>query len=533
MAGMQRTRRLGALALVSLLALALLPRFLIVVAPRADLFGHKATIAAAPNEPSVQIGEELTRGSIAVELLHGPLLSPLDYQYTRFFGGSLIVEVLAVPFFAVFGPRLWALKAVPVLFHLVAVLLTALLLDRFASRRAAWIGGLLMAFTPPGYTIVSTIAWGSHFESNTLALLAAYVFLDLCAAESGRGPRRLLLGVVMGFSIWFGYQCLVFVLAILALDLLRDRRSFMRPEMLAQVAGLAIGLVPWLVYNVRYDFTGLSIYGASLLEHVRPTEPHAGPLARLGALAFEGLPASFFFRGGFGLSGLAWGALASTVLAAGTMAAAWSHRAEIRSLLVGLGRPIDPPRPIHPGVLAIGVLAVYLAAVAFSDFRIPRADPDVRQIRYLVLMLPFLCVAAAVGADAIASGGTAFARATYVIAGFLVAISFLGVLPYCDASRFGADRAVVAAPEDGIGRWLAWRFGDDPRRLERIVEQASRKRTADEQEVLYASMGRFLDFMTRPDRTRSAWDAAHVDGYVQGKEFLRSRVPEAYRRHFE
>ncbi len=532
MTGMQRTRRLGALALISLLALALLPRLLIVVAPRSDLFGHKATIAAAPNEPSVQIGEELARGSIAVELLRGPLLSPLDYQYTRFFGGSLVVEILAVPLFALFGPRLWALKAVPVLFHLVAVLLTALLLDRFASRRAAWIGGLLMALSPPGYTITSTIAWGSHLESNTLALLAAYLFLDLCSAESRRVPRRLLLGVVMGFSIWFGYQCLVFVLAILAVDFLRDRRSFVR-EIPGQVAGLAIGLVPWLVYNVRYDFTGLSIYGASLLEHVRPTEPHAGPLARLGTLAFEGLPASFFFKGGLGLSGLAWGALASIVLAIGTLAAAWTHRAEIRSLVVGLGRPTEARRTVHPGVLAIAVLLVYLAAVAFSDFRIPHADPDVRQIRYLVLMFPFLCVAAAVGADAMASKGKSLAAATYGLAGSLVAISFLGVLPYCDARRFAADRNVVAAPEDGIGRWLAWRFGDDPRRLERIVEQAGRKRTAEEQEVLYASMGRFLDFMTRADRTRSAWDETHLDGYVQGKEFLRSRVPETYRRHFE
>lgn len=532
MAGMQRKRRLGALALVSLLALALIPRLLILVAPRADLFGHKAAPAVG-SEPSVQIGEELTRGSIAVELLRGPLLSPLDYQYTRFFGGSLVVEILAVPFFAVFGPRLWALKAVPVLFHLAAVLLTVLLLDRFATRRAAWIGGLLMALTPPGYTIISTIAWGSHFESNTLALLAVYLFLDLCSAESGRGPRRLLLGAVMGFSIWFGYQCLVFVLAILALDLLRDRRSFVRPEILGQLAGLAIGLTPWLVYNMRYDFSGLSIYGASLLEHVRPTEPNSGPFARLAALAFEGLPASFFFKGGLGLSGLAWGALASIVLATGTLAAAWSRRAELRSLVVGLGRPAGSQRSIDPGVVAITVLAVYLAAVAFSDFRIPRADPDVRQIRYLVLMLPFLCVAAAVGADAMASAGQAFARATWAVVGFLVVISFLGVLVYCDASRFGADRNVVAAPEDGIGRWLAWRFGDDPRRLERIVQQASRKRTAEEQEALYASMGRFLEFMTRAGRSRSAWDEAHLDGYVQGREFLHSKVPETYRRHFE
>src|SRR5688572_23678637 len=86
-------------------ALALLPRLAIVLSPRADLFGPPVQ-----GEPNIGIGEEWTRGDVAMELLDGPLLSLIDYQYAHFFGGSLVSGVVAAPFFALFGPTLWALK---------------------------------------------------------------------------------------------------------------------------------------------------------------------------------------------------------------------------------------------------------------------------------------------------------------------------------------------------------------------------------------------------------------------------------------
>jgi hypothetical protein len=165
---------------------------------------------------------------------------------------------------------------------------------------------------------------------------------------------------------------------------------------------LAAGLLPWLAYNLRYDFAGLSIYGASLVDHVRPSAANGGPLRRLAALLFEGLPASFFFKPWLGLSPATWGAIGTGILAAGTLAAAWS-------LFV---RRLDPePRSMHPATLAIAVLLLYLAAVAFSDFQIPHAAPNIQQIRYVLLMYPFLYIATAVGADAVASRGPAL-RAT-------------------------------------------------------------------------------------------------------------------------
>jgi len=506
-------RRSRGFALAVLLALALLPRLCVLLAPRADLFRQKGS--AAQSEPFIAVGEEVTKGCVALEIVRGPLLPVLDYQYTTFFGGSTVVAALAAPLFAVFGPRLWALKAVPIGFHLAAVGLLFLLLDRFATRRAAWIGGLLMALTPPGYTIITTVAWGSHMESNALALLACYLFLDLCSAREGRAWRRLLLGFVLGFSVWFGYQTLVFVTAIAALDFLHDRRGFLRGA-LPQAAGFLAGMIPWFVYNLRHDFAGISLYGASIVEHVSPDAGRAGPIRRLGMLLSEGLPASYFFESWRGL-----GSVGAIVLAAGVLAAAWSLRSEIRRF--------SP----HPGVLAIVYLAIFLVIMAMSDFQIPAADPDIRDIRYVMLMFPFLFIAAAVGADALMSRVPAMRGPVLALVAAHASIGLLAILPYCDRTRFWADHAASGAPEDGIGRWLALRFGDDLPRLERIVEQAGRKRTPEQQEALYASMGRCLRFMTRPGRTMTDWDRAHLDGFLRGRELMRSRVPEPYRRHFE
>jgi hypothetical protein len=502
------------LALAVLLALALLPRLCVLLAPRADLFRQKNSPAQA--EPFIAVGEEVTKGCVALEIVRGPLLPVLDYQYTTFFGGSTVVAALAAPLFAVFGPRLWALKAVPIGFHLAALVLLFLILDRFASRRAAWIGGLLMALTPPGYTIITTVAWGSHMESNALAMLACYLFLDLCAAREGKGWRRLLLGAVLGFSFWFGYQTLVFAAAIAALDVLHHRRSFLR-EALPQAAGFLVGMIPWLLYNLRHDFAGLSLYGASLVEHVSPDAGRAGPLHRLAMLLSTGLPASYYFEPWLGIPPLAWGRIGAITLAAGAGAAIGSLRS----------------RPPNPGLLAIAYLSIFLVAMAISDFQIPGVDPDVRDIRYVMMMFPFLFIAFAVGADAVASRFPVTEGPVLALAAAHGLVCFLAVLPYCDRTRFWADHAATGAPDDGIGRWLALRFGDDLPRLERIVEQAGRKRTPEQQEALYASMGRCLRFMTRPGRKLTDWDRAHFEGFIRGRELLRGRVPEAYRRHFE
>ena len=53
----------------------------------------------------VHLDEELYRGNIAKEVISGPVLPFLDYQRSEYEGGTLVMGLLAVPFFLIFGYR--------------------------------------------------------------------------------------------------------------------------------------------------------------------------------------------------------------------------------------------------------------------------------------------------------------------------------------------------------------------------------------------------------------------------------------------
>src|SRR5204863_6726959 len=133
-------------------------------------------------------------------------------------------------------------------------------LDRWFSRRAAQFAAVLFALTPPGYTLLTTVAWGCHVETGMLAMVCLWLFLDLRdlpPGAAGRARRRFTLGACAGFSIWFHYESLIFLLVIFCFDAFGDRSLWRPREIGSQAAGLLLGALPWLVYNLRNDWAGL------------------------------------------------------------------------------------------------------------------------------------------------------------------------------------------------------------------------------------------------------------------------------------
>ena len=521
---MPRTSRFAILALV---VMAALPRLFLVLAPRPDLYGP-GTLDA----PRISVGEEVARGSVAAEILRGPLLPVLDYQYDAFSGGTLIEGILAIPPFLLFGQKLWALKLVPIGMHLAAVALLFRILDRFVSRRAAWIGGLLLAWTPPGYTILSTVAVGSHIESNTLALLAVYLFLDLCQAETGRGWRRAAFGVLAGISAWFNYDCLIFLIALAIFDFLVDRAFLFRKEMLGLAAGLLVGLVPWLVYNLQYDFAGLHIYGKSFAEHVSGSFRGEGPAAKVAEFARSGFPNSFFFRPMLGLGTTALGILCTAALLGLTLAAAWFLRAEAAAFLA---RPFRRPAPRvapNPALIAFVYMIGFVLAFAITDFEVGRVVENIRQFRYPMTVYPFLYMTAAIGLDRWIELRPALLRPASIGVGLLCLLSTAGVVGHCDLPRFGAYVGAPGTDPEGMGRWYVTRFCEHPEKIELLVVNATRKRTPEQQAGLYEAMGRILRYLTAPGHRPSNWDREHMDDLRRTRELLAARVPETYRAYF-
>ena len=327
-------------------------------------------VVLAPSEhlsPGWVYPEELHRGNIAAEVLQGPLLPLQDYHHAPNVGGSVVVGLLAAPFVALFGPSIVAVRLVPILFHALTVALVFLVLERTYGRRAAWVGGLFMAVAAPGYALVSVTAWGTHHEGNALSMACVLLALGAGAATSPnervRGiVRAFFLGLVAGFSVYFGYMAVLALATLFAFALLHDKLVFLRLRFWACVCGAALGFIPWLTYNVTHDFKGLQIYGEPLYDRVR-SDGAAGFFANIGDLLTRFVPTSFYFRDLPLLGDLvpAW----TIYLAFGVLVVAAigvSGRSVVES-----ARTLVRRRPIAPAVLFLLYLPVFALAFALYD----------------------------------------------------------------------------------------------------------------------------------------------------------------------
>ena len=92
------------------------------------------------------IEDELYRGNVAKELISGPGLRFFDYQRSEYEGGALVMGVLAVPFFLLFGKTLFALKLVVLSFSVATLVLWYLFLYTFFDRTTAVMASALMDF---------------------------------------------------------------------------------------------------------------------------------------------------------------------------------------------------------------------------------------------------------------------------------------------------------------------------------------------------------------------------------------------------
>lgn len=517
-AGPARGSRARAIAALVLLSTALKLAF--VLAPRPDLYrtdgGPQATY----------VGEEIHRGSTAVALLEGPILPVLDYQHAHFFGGSLVVSAFAMPFVALFGPSIVAVKLAALVFNALAVALLFALLDRWASRRAAWIGGLLFAVASPGYALLATTAFGSHVESNALALACTWLALRLFEDDPPRPVRALALGALAGFAVWFSYITLLALAALALHRLLAGPRALLRPPgpwiAAWTAAGAALGLLPWLAYNLRWDFAGLHIYGRAADAHVAL---EAGPsgFARLVELATRHLAGSAFFRD---LGPLPAGALE------------WLYTAPLLTavaLALVTARGARPPRAPRPSLAVLCALyfALFALAYALTDFRAGDPEGYAVSYRYLYTLVPFLCLAAALGLDQLALRGRGARRIALATAGLLVALGVLGDAQLVSPAHAGEPLATPGWSRVTFGRFLALRYVDRPERMWPALERAQAQLPRAELDDLLFGLGMQLRQTLRPGATLRRALAERLDRYEALRAGLEERVAPRYRPYFE
>ena len=128
---------------------------------------------------------ELCVGTFTKVILHDPQV-PIFSCLESYRWGGLVTGFLAVPFFLLFGDAMVVMRSVIMLLSLGTLVVLYLFTYEFFNRRTAIVASLLFILSPPNYTRLSYIAFGSYSELNFPALLTIFVFYKIFFTQRAR-----------------------------------------------------------------------------------------------------------------------------------------------------------------------------------------------------------------------------------------------------------------------------------------------------------------------------------------------------------
>ncbi|MBL8857032.1 MAG: hypothetical protein JNL28_00820 [Planctomycetes bacterium] len=469
--------------------------------------------------------EEVLRGNATFDLLRGTLLPFVEYQTNHFSGGSLVVSVLALPLFAVFGPVFPVLRMTSLCFSLPLICLTFALVDRRYSRRAAWISALALAFAPPGYQFLNCTVYGTHMEGNLVTLVLVFLFLRRReGAGAGFGPT-LVLGLLSGFALWFGYGQTVILTVLIALEFAARGWRAWRPSLAPFVLGFLVGLSPWITYMIRHPDSAFRIYRRSMFDHVAGGGLQVHSFARF--FTYDGAHA-LWLHGADEQVGSVLAHLIFWTLVAVVLASAWQERAG----LVAFVRALCGKRAgfrVSLRLIALLFVGVWTSALILSDFKTDH-DLWVQGYRYLMPLWPFLAILTGIWIHELRAP---FARRA-ALAGVccVLAIHLGATLLQLRPDRFESHADAPAVSRIWHVRMIVLRMGDEPEEMLAIVRRIAARRSDPERTELIERIAAGLAQVARHSIRDPASSEHDGVAFSHTLQLLSSEGPEPFRPTF-
>lgn len=500
--------------------------------------------------------EELYRGTIAREIIHGPLISPweyLDFKVEYFPGGTLVVGILAVPFFLLFGETYFSLKLVGLMFSLGTFALWYLFLDKFFSRRIAVITALIFIFCVPFYTMSSLITWGAHPEASFFTILSIFIFYNIFfGAQEEKKRSFLILGLVNGFGVWFVQTYLITTIFILAGWYIFDKNFFRKRGFLSFMCGSIAGFSPAFYYAFFYDHNIWGINGRPLFLEVF-TGNLKGIILKAVNLFWIDLPNSFLFVDSFKVPAQVLAYAYYVIFLSALAFLLWIYRKDVLRLSASLMYPVTlkdvkaGPDIISRESIILAYPLLFFLCYLLSSYSIlpqpwedPRVWPHYIGYRYMIPVMPFMCAVIGIFTGKIRDKKI-FGIFVFLALGIGL-IGNLNIIYLKNLGRFLNDRGYSyniigdkiglrmkddlkerIAPFDrleerpreefyeGLGSGIAWRLRDkNPDELINIFDTQIKK---EYQPSLYRGWG----MLFYPDYPQELEDALSVSGRIDGK----------------
>jgi hypothetical protein len=301
--------------------------------------------------------------------------------------GSILVGQIATPFYWTLGPTTFSLRMAGTIFHLAALVLFMILVNRRLGRVAAITCGMLFAWAPPAFAKISVLSYGDHVESLPFIFFAAIYALDWAVtAGTARWHRPFLAGVGASLAIGFHLQGAIGVMAIaITCAIIVIPRlctlAFWKELFLAFVPGAAVGALPALiVYYYTYS-SSIMLWGQSATSHLE-----------LG----DRTPLDVFAK------------FAELWISGFSYACQWPHRAVadaqlVFSALCGVALVVGAWRALRRGestlrgaVAGGGFFFIYafvfsvIFALSSGSFQIGRGTLSALEVRYFQPLIPIL-----------------------------------------------------------------------------------------------------------------------------------------------
>lgn len=421
--------------------------------------------------------EELYRGTVAREIIRGPLIplwEYLDYQVEYFPGGTLVVGILAAPFFMLFGQTYISLKLVGLLFALGTFIVWFLFLDKFFNRRAAIISSLFFIFCPPFYTKMSLITWGAHPEANLFTVLSLFIFYRIFfhANTGGKSIDFFWLGLCAGFAFWFVQTYLLTFAFMLLCWFALDRGFLLKKTFYIFAGGCLLGFSPGIFYELFYKRGIFGINGSNTFLEFAFCDIGSF-LPRVSSFLSNDLPNSFLFSSGAG------NYLYYFLFLSAFSFLSWLNR---KSLSIFLGRILYPvslkeikllPGSISKESLFLVYPALFVLIYGLSSYTLdPEHWRDYIGYRYVIPLIPFILVICAIFLERIYQKRFVF----YLFLSFILGLGLfgnLGLIPLENFGRYFQDRGysygiigdkIALRVEKGLKDYIA-PFSRLPRRL--------------------------------------------------------------------
>jgi hypothetical protein len=188
------------------------------------------------------------------------------------YSGSLKAHLTVALALLMDMPRAFAMASV--LFYVLfvaAVFALGCLAD--ATGRVGLASGLYVAFAPAWVTHYSLSNDGNYIEVLAFGSWALFLAARWISEREDRGPRALILGLLLGLAFWCHILAVMYVMTVALLLMAFGRRDALRSLSLAAL-GFVTGYLPGLLWNAQNGWFSFG-YLTTGAHQDRPVDPLA------------------------------------------------------------------------------------------------------------------------------------------------------------------------------------------------------------------------------------------------------------------